>query len=849
MAPFNLYTTTECQTRVWGSFLQFKYPYGVFSNKAYLLALHTFSPEKINLKPFTMQDGVLLYNESLFNSYLSFNPLVKALKKNIAEGNPGMKKLYGNVVEEFESHTELMNTITDLSILLPYTELIEELLSAVFPPTTANYMYGIAIPFKHQAVYASPRFKSMLKPGTNEINVPEGLAGINLNQEKMHFAYGLILKKYLGVNSPETSRSIHPYLNEETGLTRYLELRIDARFIDVNPVDEMPELPETILNRHTNNIMTIAELMEHVPLEKFCFEGISVLRVNDMTEQEVINLIKNRLLDINAFSDAAVYNELENHVQCLIGLKDLTIGITPFFKINGHYVYSDLHNNNSILFKNFHSTADKDEISDYCKLLFRENNQPLLFETLDEQSLSDVQCLQYYYMEGARSLIVCPLKNHDGMLGMLEIISKTPGQLKPAHIGKIETAIPLFTLGMEKSLEKLNSQVDSVIKKKFTSVQPAVEWRFTEASLNYIVQKLQHEEVKVERIAFPDVHPLYGAIDIRNSSTERSHAIQLDIVEQLEMAQRVIKKAQSDVPFPLLQEIEFKIDKFIVAASDVLQSSEELSIQEFLQGQVVSVFNHLHNTEPSLKKEVEHYFAALDPQIAMLYHHRKEYEQSVSRINDTLARFIDKEQAAAQKVYPHYFERYVTDGLEFNIYIGQSISPRKKFDEIYLRNLKMWELTVLTKAARITHTLEKELSHPLRTTQLILCHGQTLSILFRTDERKFDVDGAYNIRYEIVKKRIDKAHIKDTNERLTQPGKIAIVYSQAKDAAEYTEYIEFLQNKGLLKPGIENHDLEELQGVVGLKALRVDVNFDNLPHSEKKVELSNTTSRQLLSDR
>lgn len=178
--------------------------------------------------------------------------------------------------------------------------------------------------------------------------------------------------------------------------------------------------------------------------------------------------------------------------------------------------------------------------------------------------------------------------------------------------------------------------------------------------------------------------------------------------------------------------------------------------------------------------------------------------------------------------------------------MGQSISPRKKFDEIYLRNLKMWELTILTKAARVTHVLEKELSHPLRTTQLILSHGQTLSILFRTEERKFDVDGAYNIRYEIVKKRIDKAHIKGTDERLTQPGKIAIVYSQAKDAAEYTEYIEFLQNKNLLKPGIESLDLEELQGVVGLKALRVEVNFDDLQQVAKKNELSNTTSKELL---
>lgn len=108
------------------------------------------------------------------------------------------------------------------------------------------------------------------------------------------------------------------------------------------------------------------------------------------------------------------------------------------------------------------------------------------------------------------------------------------------------------------------------------------------------------------------------------------------------------------------------------------------------------------------------------------------------------------------------------------------------------------------------------------------------------------MDGAYNIRYEIVKKRIDKVRIKDTNERLTQPGKIAIVYSQAKDANEYIEYIEFLQNKKLLKPGFEKYDLEELQGVSGLKALRVDVQYDDDTNKTTNIELSNTTSEQLL---
>lgn len=795
-----------------------------------------------------MQTGNQHRNESLINSRLSFRPLVEALKRNIASGNPGVQRLYGRVVTDLESHPELLEPMDDVKLAQPHFELIEELLSAVFPATTPFNIHAVSLPFKYETVYSSPLFKAMLlSPGSNKINVPSDSIGESLNNEKMQFAYGLILKKYVGYALAENTRSVYPYLDPSTGLTRYMELRIDARFIDVKPIGEMPELPESVMCPRTNRILSINELMDRVPLDKFVFEGISVVRVNDVTEQEVITLIKNKLTDLNSLPDQSAYCELEDYMRSLIGIKEVKVGVTPFLKVNGHYVYSDLHNNNSLLFKYFGTNKERDEISDCCKMLFRENMQPVLFETLTEEILSDVDYLEYYYLQGGRSVIICPIKQNGELLGMLEIVSDTPGTLKPSHIAKLETAIPLFTVAMEKGAENLNYRIDKVIKEKFTAVQPSVEWKFTEAALNYIVNSHKEEEAKIERIAFPEVYPLYGAIDIRNSSTERSHAIQLDLLEQLEMARKVVKKAQTDMPFPVLQEIEFKLDKFIASASDVLLSDEEISIHDFLHGQVVSIFNHLQSTQHSLKNEIEHYFASLDPQLGIIYHHRKEYEESIAKLNDTVARMIDKEQVAAQKVYPHYFERYVTDGVEFNIYMGQSIAPRKKFDELYLRNMKMWQLTVLAKASRATHKLEKELSHPLRTTQLILAHSIPLSISFRTEERKFDVDGAYNIRYEIIKKRIDKVRIKDTNERLTQPGKIAIVYSQAKDATEYLEYIEFLQNQKLIKPGVEQLDLEELQGVIGLKALRVDVNYDidNKP-AEKKIELSNITSKELI---
>jgi hypothetical protein len=121
------------------------------------------------------------------------------------------------------------------------------------------------------------------------------------------------------------------------------------------------------------------------------------------------------------------------------------------------------------------------------------------------------------------------------------------------------------------------------------------------------------------------------------------------------------------------------------------------------------------------------------------------------------------------------------------------------------------------------HKLKPQLPYPLEVTTLILVYNSTISIRFRMDEKRFDVDGSYNARFEIVKKRIDKACIKDTNERITQSGKITIVYSNDAEEAEYEAYIRQLQTQSILDGEIERFDVEDLQGVSGLKAIRVKI--------------------------
>ena len=779
------------------------------------------------------------------NSLLSLHPLVVVLKKMIAEGKTGAKKLYEGLVSEIESKPELLKAMPDPRTLEKDAELVETILSTIFPPSTSSTqgIYAITLPFNTETVYASPGFKEQfVREGSNSVYFSDTKTGFDVTRSNLYLAYNLILKKFYNQKVPLTANSIHA-LKDANGLTEYYDLKLNAQFVDVKIINKDFILPKEFSPTST---FDLNELQEVFPLQNFQFEGLVVVEVTDVTQEQVIVEIKTALININSFSDVSIYDQLQQHVQSLIGLKNVKIGITPFFKLNDCYLYTEELYKNSILFKTEEVVKERNQVGEICDELFEYPTQPVLYEILNEASTINNKLLKYYFDYGARSLVLCPLKTDEGKLvGLLEIVSLKQGQLQLQHIAKLQPAIQLFALALDKSGESLELQIDKTIKEHFTAVQPVVEWKFTEAAFNFLEHRRTSEQAKMPHISFENVYPLYASIDIRNSSTERSQAIQMDLLEHLNSAREILQKASQVIQFPLLEETRFRIEKYIDGASDTLLSDDELVIYDFLQKDLDTLFKNLLERRPELKQSIDDYFDKVDPQRGVVYHNRKDYEESITRINDVLDRFIDNEQVEAQKIYPHYFERYLTDGIEFNIYIGQSLSPHYTFNEMYVRNLKLWQLNLLAKAARITRALEKRLSLPLQTTQLILAHSVPLTISFRRKERKFDVDGAYNIRYEIIKKRIDKVHLKNSEERLTQPGKIAIVYSQHRELEEYLEFIEYLQHEKLLGEDIEHLDLEDTQGISGLKAVRVNVLLESENPSQKP-QLSKTTTQQLL---
>ncbi|MEM6772010.1 MAG: GAF domain-containing protein, partial [Bacteroidota bacterium] len=250
----------------------------------------------------------------------------------------------------------------------------------------------------------------------------------------------------------------------------------------------------------------------------------------------------------------------------------------------------------------------------------------------------------------------------------------------------------------------------------------------------------------------------------------------------------------------------------------------ESQIVELLTEEIHPLLDALRKQHPELPlATLTNYRSELDPKLNVIYRKRKQYEESVQELNGWISGYIDAEVARKQEIIPHFFEKYVTDGVEYNIYLGQSILAEGTFTDYYLQDFRLWQLILMCKITRLVENNKSRLQVPLTTAQLIFVYNNALSICFNMDEKQFDVDGAYNVRYEILKKRIDKAVIKGTNERLTQQGKVAIVWLQEKDRAEYMDYLQHLLREGYITDDIETLELERLQGADGLKALRVTV--------------------------
>ena len=767
--------------------------------------------------------------EAGLESQISFRPFINFLRNKANDETDSRSRIYKYLIDRFEAVPALLEPIRDQKVLDENRDLLELLGTTLFPVVSESKknIFTFSVPYKFSIFHESGSFRDLFVRD-DQFLLPENASEDQLRQTQFALVYGHVMEKFYGVQLNANTDLVYPVTDSRTGMKRYYKLRYDRRFIDIHPKNKLPDIQDCGVCLNTFRILDLEKQLQTMPPSLFRAEGFGIWIAEDVTSLESLDAIKKVLLRQES-CDAGIINELKSNIQALVGLNQVEVGITPFVKLNGEFVLDETCTAYGLMGKRWKASDEESMKAFQGSVQFlTETSEPMPIPMLDEQLTEVFPMLRPLWEEGMRSYLIYPVQDNDGLLGLLELASPVPNLIDLEIMARIEPAMPLISLALLKNRDSFDARIEKLIKEKFTALQPSVEWKFAEVAWKYMYHHNKPgTAMYTGNVIFDEVYPLYGAIDIRNSSLERSKAIQKDIMEQLGLASVTLKQLQEQMSLPLLEGLQFKIERFHEAINKSLQAEDEIRINDFLNSELTPVLQHLQKGNPKVQELTDRYFQEVNNCNGYLYRYRNEYEATLATINESVLSYLENEEETMQKSYPHYFEKYRTDGVEYSIYIGQSISPKNPFDILYLKNIRLWQLKSLAGIARITQRLIPSLQVPLQTTQLLLIHSLPISISFRRDERRFDVEGSYNIRYEIIKKRLDKVHIKDTQERLTQPGKIAMVYSNPREASEYQEYIQFLQSKNILAPEVEYLELEELQGVSGLKAMRVTVNMED----------------------
>jgi molybdopterin converting factor small subunit len=722
------------------------------------------------------------------------------------------------ITSQLKKFPELIEGFSDFSLLEKYKNEIDLMLEPLFPEAlTNNEIKTVSIPFSYTTFKFTNRFKNILKNAGDDFQ----LKFRSMQEDEMYISACTMILGFYYKQEVDLRRSFFFDIpNKKTGINHHYRVAYNADFANILPTESAPKITEEDIKLLLDNFDDIALWKEKFPPNSYVFKGFGLMNLFDVTADENLSSIKENMLRRD---DDALEN-IQTNIREFFRNNDLKIGFSAY-NLRGGMI-------NTVLSKNLGSIiVDADEDVD-CHNFFCHNLEKLLFENNESIVISDVEKYgkatnknQFYKSlkkHNIGSIILIPLRGKGGFFALLEIASPRAYELNSVNKNKLKDIIPVFETAVIRASEEHMNLLEATIQEHYTSIHPSVKWRFYEAAEDYLMKLSQEEEPAIDSIVFNDVYPLYGQCDIKGSSLARNQAITEDLVEQLTMVINILSKASKKEILPIYSELMFRVNQYLNDLNTGLKTGDEVAIIEFSKNEIYPVFKHVKAVNRELKQMVESYMSKIDPQLQVIYNHRKAYEKSVNLLNKKLAKYLDSRQEEAQKMFPHYYERYKTDGLEFNLYIGDSLVKDRTFEELYLYNLRLWQLQVICEMENIAYKLKKSMDHGLDVASLILVHSNPMAIKFRMDEKRFDVDGAYNIRYEIIKKRIDKALIKGTNKRLTTPGKIAIVYSQDKDAKEYMKYIKYLQSQKMLGK-VEDVMLEDLQGASGLKALRVEV--------------------------
>lgn len=754
------------------------------------------------------------YPDSPFQLELSLERIVKDLAKAAANTVSSEASQKRSLLEEIYKHPELTKGITDTTVIENNEGLIQKMLSEYFPPLlTLNEIKAVNIPYTNIFFNHTTRFQNILKDAGKGFDLT-----IRDFDEHQFYVRSccIILNSYYGTNF-DLGRPIFYDIPTKSGTIKHYRIMYNADFIEIMPTEKAIQLTGEDLQLLKDNYHDLDLWKEKFPLKSWTMKGFALMTLFDSTTENAVSVLKEKLLGLSI----ADFRDSIGHIfQSIYQIPDLQVGYTGYKIRKGSFVKEAFgHQMQSFILNDRQTTDAREILGDYIfnKLIIKNE----IFSISDTERVIDNKNIAACFMDQEfKSLILAPIVKHGKVLGILEVVSTRGGELNSINAQKLEVVLPFLTDTIERLLFQLDNEIHAIVQENYTTIHPSVYWRFKDEA-KLLIQNLQAGETyELPEIVFTDIYPLYAQVDIKDSSEIRNKSVQKDLDAQLAMMVKIMNKFSNLKP-EIFSAAREQINVFATELKMPLKADTEQHIENYISEVIHPLFRE-QNSDKSLPLCTQ-YFSDCEEMKGDFYTNRRKYEKSIAVVNKTLSSTLDRMQEEAQALFPHYYERFKTDGVEHNLYIGPAITRDQRFSLSDLHYLRLWQLKALCEMERAHYNVKPLLPLPLDVRSLLLAFHSTIAIRFRMDEKRFDVDGSYNARYEIIKKRIDKAHIKNTSERITQTGKITIVYSGEAVEKEYLQHLKTLQSLNMVEKNIETHLVEDLPGVSGLKILRVKI--------------------------
>ncbi len=766
-----------------------------------------------------------LYQEHLpFTVRFSLRPLLAQWLDSLDDRNPHHVMIRRSIEDYISEHPKLLEAQDDEQQFLQEhsNTQLDFLFGSVFPPALSHSALGYVAPaFTFEPFYITWGMFDLLDNPEAEIEVEQysGFQNIPFSVR----ACFIILNKVYGLDLDYIMPYIFKVKFGKLAPRQYYKTTSILDFLEVKLTQEPPEISQAQIDFLLKNPKDADLWLSVFSPEIFYFEGVFVSIMNEVTDLEVISRLRRALLTTDSLLNKQSIAIVDGLTNIYLKLADSRFGIQA--------LEYPSQNDSSVHYKiKFPLVAGHDDPTSGV-------NRGSIYEGACSENhikiISDLRALkeprpveQSLINAGFRSVMLIPLRDQEkNIIGIVELGSTRPYAYNYVNSLRMKEILPLYDVAMEENRDHIDNKIQAIIQDKFTHIHPSVMWKFTSSAFHFLDANKddQTPHVSIKPPVFRDVQPLFGQIDINNSTLIRNDTVRYDLLNNLRWLEGLLEKIFAKNKISLLHKSLSEVRAQREAMDDGYSAHLEADAVNLIR-QVNTMLRKLAE-EDSLSASlwINEYLQQLDPELDTINDARGRFDQSVRKINRTITRYLEGQEKTNQDFIPHLFEKYQTDGIEYNLYLGQSLLEHGNYGQHHLQNMRLWQVKSMVEIQHLMRDIRPGMPIDLSLSYLIYVHDSPISIRFRLDEKRFDVEGAHDVRYEILKKRLDKALLKDGSERLTSQSKIVIAYIQEKDKKEYIKYLQYLINEGLLHPHIEEVEIEPLQGVVGLGALRVQL--------------------------